>query len=146
MVINLGIALGASIVALFGTALFAKVVLGAGRIGTAITQITGMIILAYVLLSIGIVGNIGAGIIAAFPIVLRLVVFGFIAWVGKRVMSGAMGEEAKWAGELVEEGDQEFMKAAKALPSYELKEVRIIAESKDELRDLTVERYEELTQ
>lgn len=146
MLVNLGIALGASIVTLFGTALFARVIIGRGKYTVAIMQILGMGTLAYLLFTAGIVGFIGAGIIAAFPLVTRLIAVGFIAWMGRRALTGKLGEETQWAAELVEEGDKEFMQAAKALPSYELKEVGIIAESKTELRDLTIERYEELAQ
>lgn len=143
MVINIGIALVASIATLFGTALLAKVVFNRGAVGVAVLQIIGMATLAYGLLSVGVVGIIGAGIIAAFPITTRLFAYLFVAWIKARAMSGKMGDETMWAAELVEEQDTEFIRATAALPSYELKEVGIIAESKEELRDLTIERYEQ---
>lgn len=60
-----------------------------------------------------------------------------------KARNGDYGVETKWAAELVDEGDQLFTIAVVELPNTEMKEVGIIAESKDELRELTVERLEE---
>lgn len=67
----------------------------------------------------------------------------------KKAMSGDYGQETQWAAELVDEGDELFTLAVAEMnqvdPS-ELRDVGIIAESKEELRELTVERFDELTE
>lgn len=62
----------------------------------------------------------------------------------EKALNGDYGNETMWASELVEEGDQLFIMAVNTLPQSEMTEVGIIAESKQELRDLTVERFEDL--
>lgn len=61
-----------------------------------------------------------------------------------RALGGHYGDEVQWAAEIAESGDQQFAIAVNELPERELMEIGIIAESKQELRDLTVERFEEL--
>lgn len=61
----------------------------------------------------------------------------------EKALGGGYGEEVQWASELVDEGDALFTMAINDLPEREMKEVGIIAESKEELRDLTIERYDE---
>jgi hypothetical protein len=61
-------------------------------------------------------------------------------WRAKR---GDYGDSTKWATELLEADDQHFELAVKGLSKNELKEVGIIADSKEELRELAVERFEE---
>lgn len=63
----------------------------------------------------------------------------------KKVLSGGYGEVAKWAGEIIEEGeDRHFILAMNALPQEEIMEVSIIAESKEEMRELIKERFESM--
>lgn len=68
-------------------------------------------------------------------------------WYSRRQVSNALdgeyGKETKWAAELSKEGDQLFEMAATELDQSELMEIGIVAESKEELRELTVERFEE---
>lgn len=61
-----------------------------------------------------------------------------------RALDGKYGEETQWATELVDSGDEHFTIAVNALPERELMEIGIIAESKEELRELTIERFNEL--
>lgn len=61
----------------------------------------------------------------------------------RRALNGDYGEPTKWATELVNEGDREFALAVNSLPQDEITEVGIIAESKQELRERTVARFEE---
>lgn len=60
----------------------------------------------------------------------------------EKALNGEYGNETMWASELIEEGDELFIVAVNTLPKTEMTEVGIIAESKEELRELAVERFE----
>lgn len=143
MFINIGIAFVSVIGGLFITALIGHGVLNRGTIGTALVQLLGMSIIAYVLFQLGIVGILGLSLVVASPIIVRIISLLLMLWVSKRALSGDMGQESMWAAELVKESDEKFSEATKNLPSYELREIGIIAESKEELRDMTIERYKQ---
>lgn len=68
----------------------------------------------------------------------------YLAWQREKALDGGYGEETRWASELVDEGDQLFTIAVSELPEQELRDCGIIAESKEELREVVVERFEEL--
>lgn len=61
----------------------------------------------------------------------------------KKARAGGYGDEVKWATELVDDGDQMFIIALNGVSQTEMKEIGIIAESKEQLRELTIERFEE---
>lgn len=61
----------------------------------------------------------------------------------RKALEGEYGELAQWGAEIIDEGDIEFAFAMNALSKSERKEIGIIAESKEELRELTVERFNE---
>lgn len=86
---------------------------------------------------------IGIGAILGIVVLLKLVQ----RWNKNRQINNALdgeyGDETKWAAELSEEGDTLFEIAATELPQEDLMEVGIVAESKEELREMTVERLEE---
>lgn len=73
-----------------------------------------------------------------------------VQWLNKRqrrkALDGDFGEMSMWAAELVEGGDEEFALAISSLPDSELREIKIIAEEKSELRELATTRFEELTE
>jgi len=60
-----------------------------------------------------------------------------------KALDGDYGKETQWASELVDEGDQLFTVAVSEMPNAELRDCGIIAESKEELREVVVERFEE---
>lgn len=62
-----------------------------------------------------------------------------------KALDGDYGEVTQWAAEITRDGDREFAIAVQALPKSERREIKIIAESKEELRELTIERFDELT-
>jgi len=69
-----------------------------------------------------------------------------IAYIVRRVQlwraaRGAYGEEIKWALELVEE-DPKTRAYVNLLDSNEIKEIRVIAESKEDVRTMIKERAE----
>lgn len=80
---------------------------------------------------------------------VALIVLGFLNRLNKarqrrNAMNGKYGDETRWATELIDEGDQHFTLAVQSLPQKEMMELGIIAESKEELRNKTIERFEEL--
>lgn len=62
----------------------------------------------------------------------------------KKALDGDYGEVTQWAAELTKSGDMEFATAIQAMPDSELMEIGIIADSKEELRELVIERFDEL--
>lgn len=118
-------------------------VLGLNVFGNTAFQTLCMVVVASALLQYSMVGLIGAALIVASVVAIKLIGVGFLALYTHRALQGGLGDEAQWAAEFIKDGDQEFTRAMTALPSADLKEVKIIAESKNELRELTIERYEE---
>lgn len=61
----------------------------------------------------------------------------------QRALDGKYGIETRWVAEMIEDGDIEFCQAVANLPQWEMMEVEIVAESKSELRERTISRYQE---
>ncbi len=61
-----------------------------------------------------------------------------------KALDGDYGEVTQWAAEMTQDGDMAFATAIQALPENERMEIGIVAESKEELRELTMERFDEL--
>lgn len=118
-------------------------VLGLNVFGNTAFQTLSMGAVAYVLFHYSMIGLIGVALIVSSVVIIKLVGVAFLALYSYRALQGSLGDEAQWAAEFIKEGDQEFTRAMSALPSAELKEVKIIAESKSELRELTIQRYEQ---
>jgi hypothetical protein len=91
----------------------------------------------------GIVSGLFAIGMALLPVVLHVVTILWFVFVGYRVLSGKHGEQAMWAAEIVRDGDEDFEEASDGLTQRELREVGIIADSKEELREKTIQRFEE---
>jgi len=62
----------------------------------------------------------------------------------EKALNGDYGEVTQWAAEITRDGDMAFAQAIQALPDSEKTEIKIIADSKEELRELTMERFDEL--
>ena len=144
MVLNLAIAAVSSLAVLVLSTFLARAIGGGNTLVNATVQFTSMIGLGVLLMWYGIVGVVGLLVVALAPLWIRVVALAYLYIQGRRALDGAFGDEAQWAAELLKEGDMEFLEAAENLPNQEVTEIRIIAESKQDLRDLTVERYEEL--
>lgn len=143
MIVPLIVAFSTTIVAMAFINTILKL-LGVGGILRLVFQTVGVGLIAYLLFNaefIGIALTIGMVIT---PIVISVFYTLFMIWVGRRALNGDLGKESQWASELIDERDAEFITATRALPEIELKEVAILSESKEELREMTVERYEEL--
>lgn len=62
-----------------------------------------------------------------------------------KVKRGDYGDPAMWAFELFEEQDDQFIHAHTVLSDREIEDISIIADSKQELRQLMIERSNEKT-
>lgn len=121
-------------------------------VGTVVKDFLGMpqvINFDVQLISVGVVGGTfftvtQTFVMIAIPIIVHVAVWALRRWAVSNVASGDWGQEAQWGYELFMEGDEEFLEAAEALPPDEVTEVKIIAESKEELRELIIERYQRL--
>jgi hypothetical protein len=82
--------------------------------------------------------------VAAFaffvPHLVRIFVVLLAQRVAGKVRDGEWGEPAMWVYELHEAEDEEFIRAVNALSDEERRDIGIIAESKDDLRERVVER------
>lgn len=143
MVLNTIIALGAGFVLLYVVATLTRL-LGGGGIATLLTQSAVLGAAAYGLLTVGFVGLPVAVALGLLPLALRIFAYGWFYYIGRKVLSGDYGEQAQWAAELVEEEDEEFLRASMQLPQMEMREIGVLSDSKEELRENTVERAEEL--
>lgn len=80
---------------------------------------------------------------ALLPVFVRIFAIVWFYYIGKKVLNGDYGEESMWAAQLTDEGDTEFIEASTEITNMEMKEIGIVANSKQELRELVVERARE---
>lgn len=142
MIAQIGIALGTGIVVMVAVGTVVKGFLG---LRSAINWLVQTAVLAALATAVGFT-TVQTAIVVALPAVIHLLVWVLTKFIEWKAKSGRYGEEAKWAYELFEAGDEQFIHAQAALPKHEVMEVQVIADSKDEFRDLMVERYNELAQ
>lgn len=81
--------------------------------------------------------------IGVMPLALRVIAMFWFYYIGKKVLAGDYGEESRWAAELVESQDDEFIEASTHLSQMELQEIGIVAANKEELRKIVIERAKE---
>lgn len=72
--------------------------------------------------------------------IAKVVAMLFLSWKGMR---GDYGEEVRWMLELIDEQDNEFLQAQRVLPDREIREVKILSDTKQELRENMIERADE---
>ena len=94
---------------------------------------------AYYLHTSEIIGLPLAATIVLLPLFTQVFAYLWFMYVGKKVLSGEYGEEAQWAGELVEEEDGQFIEAMTSLDQMTIREIGIMSDSKEELRERTVD-------
>jgi hypothetical protein len=63
----------------------------------------------------------------------------------RKTRDGEYGEVAKWGQELIDEGDDGFVLATQEITQEDMMEIGIVAENKEELRQLAMERLDEQT-
>jgi hypothetical protein len=143
MVLNTVGAIVAAFLLLYTVATIVRT-LGGGGGATLVSQCFVNGAVGYALFSISFVSAPIAMCIAALPVVVRAFAYLWFYRQGKKVLSGDYGESARWAAELVEEGDEEFIEASSQLTRIRLREVGIVSNNKQELRENTIEQAQEL--
>lgn len=135
MVINIGVALIATIVLLtVGARLLDGVITSMFlQIGLIGVMCAALVAINFISLPVGIV-------LVLVPVKIRAFAYLWFWYLGNKVLDGSFGEEAQWAAELVEDNDTEFRKASKQLNKMEMREIGIVADSKEELRELVIKQ------
>jgi hypothetical protein len=88
--------------------------------------------------------SVWAGIvIATAPLIVSGMGMLYFYWIGQRALAGKMGQEQQWIAELVDANDEKFMESMEALERMEVREVIVIADSKEELRQTIITRAQE---
>lgn len=82
-------------------------------------------------------------LIALAPVIVFLMTLVYFYWLGQRALAGKMGEEQRWMAELVRDDDTEFMQAMASIDQMDVKEIAVIANNKQELKELAIERAAE---
>lgn len=123
----------------FGIALLAAVIIPRIIGGTPVR------VLAFVSLGAATVytgfAPLWAGVLISLaPVFGALATVLYFYWLGRRALSGKMGEEQQWMAEFINENDEEFMHAMAQINRMEAKELFVLAEDKEELRELALER------
>lgn len=116
--------------------------IGGGPEITGLVQLLANFVFALALATNGIIGIVVAGAIVIMPVVFRVVALLWFRHISKKVMAGDYGDESKWAAEIANSGDSRFVEATNNLSKIEMREVGIESESKEELREMVVERGE----
>ncbi len=116
------------------------VYVGVPRMLAALGRVVGFLSLAAVSFFTGFLSLIPALLVAAAPIITRIISIIYYYWVFRRSLSGKRGEGQKWIAEFVQEDDREFMDAVRSISPMHLKEVIVVANSKQELRQLVIEQ------
>jgi len=130
-----------TVLAAAGIAIFLPNVLELDRTGQLIVEtivITAVIALALPL-SIPVALFIGMTTALGVELLKEL----FYRVVVSLVLRGAFGQSRRWTAELLLDNDNIFCDAYGKISARTLREVEVIADSKEEFRDLTVERAQE---
>lgn len=114
--------------------------LGGGRNLTLLSQIIIHGASAWLLVSNSIILVPAAVVLALLPFVIRVFAMMWFYYIGKKILNGDFGEESQWAAQLTEAGDEEFIEASQNLSKIELRESGIIAETREEMRDVVIEK------
>jgi len=136
-------AIGAGLVLLYVVATVLRL-FGFGGFATLIAQTVVNSAVGYALLSVSFIGLPVAVALGLMPLGMRIFAYLWFYRQSKKVLAGDYGEQARWAAELVESGDDEFIEASARLPQIHLNEIGILSDSKEELRENTIERAEEM--
>lgn len=142
MILSIAIAIVSWFIVMALTGFVVRTV-GGGAIAVLLAQLVTIGGLAYALVAFGVVAPIIAAALVGAVLMLRVFALAYLQIMGKRALAGKMGEETQWAAELVRAEDEEFIEAMKGTPRMRLKEFSIMADTKDELRTLVVNHYEE---
>jgi len=125
--------------AIAAIAIIAQLVSSIGMIGTAVLQTAALMGGGGYLYTEGIIGLPLLVLLAFLPTIINVFHIIWFMWIGNNVLEGKYGEEAQWAGELVEEEDAQFIEAMTSLDQMTIREIGIMSDSKEELRERTVD-------
>jgi len=125
--------------AIAAIAIIAQLVSSIGMIGTAVLQTAALMGGGGYLYTEGIIGLPLLVLLAFLPTIINVFHIIWFMWIGNNVLEGKYGEEAQWAGELVEEEDGQFIEAMTSLDQMTIREIGIMSDSKEELRERTVD-------
>lgn len=139
MVVNTLLSIGVAMFLLYVVATLSKQT-GVSGNATTVVQTVINAFFGAALFTADIVGPIAIAIIVLLPALVKGIALLWFKRIGNKVLSGDYGQEAQWAGELVKEGDIEFVEASKKLGSTEMREIGIVCEDKSELREEVIER------
>jgi len=120
-------------------AIIAQLASSIGMIGTAVLQTAALMGGGGYLYTEGIIGLPLLVLLAFLPTSINVFHIIWFMWIGNNVLEGKYGEEAQWAGELVEEEDGQFIEAMTSLDQMTIREIGIMSDSKEELRERTVD-------
>lgn len=81
--------------------------------------------------------------VALAPTLVLLALVGYYYWLGRRALSGKLGDGQKWIAEFARDDDKEFLEAMEQIDRRDVKEIIVIADSKQELKELAQERAAE---
>jgi len=143
MVLNTVIAVGSVFVLMFFVASMTRAIGGQG-LATFIGQLLTVGLLAAGLQFVGFVSMFVAIGLVSIVGTVRVFTYLWFWRLGRKILNGAYGEESMWAAEIAQD-DDEFVEATAMLTEKQLTEIGIIAESKEELREKTIERAEKLS-
>lgn len=142
MILNIAIAIAAGILSLFTVSVIVRV-MGGGSTATLGLQAVVTMSIATALFHLSFVGIYVAVFVGVMPFILRVFAMFWFYYIGRKVLAGDYGEESKWAAEIVESGDTEFVEACKELTEMELRESGIVATDRSEMREIVVEKAED---
>lgn len=147
MLVELGIALVAGLFVMLLTSSLMRE-LGYGTVGLPfdlilVAQFVALAAVAYAMMVASFITFWPAVFMVSLCITIRLIAVAFFQIQGKRAINGSMGKETQWAAELVREEDEEFMRAMRSLDQDTIRRIGIVAESKGELRELTIEESDD---
>lgn len=113
----------------------------AGTIG--IVRAVGFFVIGFASVYLGILPLFAGIAIILLPAILGVMSMAYYYWLGRRALAGKMGQEQQWMAELVEADDEKFMRSMQQVGRMEMKEITVVADSKEELRQAVIERAEE---
>lgn len=108
-----------------------------------LAQFVGFVALGAVAVFLGVL-PLWAGIaLALTPAVTSVMAILYFYWLGQRALAGKMGQEQQWVAELVSADDEKFMESMNQISQMQMKEIFVIADSKEELRQTVIEEAED---
>lgn len=126
----------------FGFAVLAAIIIPR-IVGGALLRVPAFIALGAVAVYTGFASLWGGIIIALSPFIVGLMTLLYFYWLGRRALAGKMGKKQQWMAEMVRDDNEPFIEAMESLDRMEMKEITVVADSKQELKELAIDRAAE---